>query len=317
MESRRRKRIKPGGFFGTSSWIRLALLVVMIYQHLLPACHGAVEFPSPADFDSYVVRHHHSLVLVGLETGCEKCNILLSELERVQLRDPQQGTGSRSGSSGGNDVTSGFLSLVAVDARKHKANIRDFDVSQVPTLLWFSRTGGGDVRARNAQLESGRGILKRQRIVARGIPVPEPFGGGYEITAEGISAFLNDKLGPGKTFVHRRMPAARPSLNADRVADGAVEDDGDFVGMILDARTFYATVLNPETFVLVLFCNSWHTDCKDFRSTYVFVSVCSLDIFRVCPLTVALKYRSVLQVCKGCSDFLDRPARRCGGRRHR
>ena len=215
---------------------------------------GAVDFPSPTTFDSHIARHHHSLVLIGLKKGCPKCNILLSELQRVRIAAAAR--------------NSNLLSLVAIDVREHKANVRDFDVTQVPTLLWFSRAGGGSARAANEALQTGRGIIRQQRINSRGLPYPELFS-GHDLTAEGISAFLNDKLGPGKTSVLTNSAGGNvpePGGSVDAAAGG------EFVGVLLDDRTFYATVFNPDTFSLVLFCNGWNEECKALRSTYARVS---------------------------------------------
>ena len=68
------------------------LTVVLLWLACACALHvgrgdgSNVQFPSPPELDNVIARHHHALVLVGLEKGCPKCNILLSELERVRLR---------------------------------------------------------------------------------------------------------------------------------------------------------------------------------------------------------------------------------------
>lgn len=246
-----------------SSSFAFAFFVVLLSISASDLSVAAVEFPSPTAFDSHIARHHHSLVLIGLEKGCPKCNILLSELQRVQIAAAAR--------------NSNLLSLVAVDVRQHKANVRDFDVTQVPTLLWFSRAGGGRARAANEALQTGRGIIRQQRIDARGLPYPEPFS-GFDLTAEGISAFLNDKLGPGKTSVLADPPAGgdyvppEPGASVGAAPPPPPPPGGEFVGVVLDDRTFYATVLNPDTFSLVLFCNGWNEECKAFRSTYAHVS---------------------------------------------
>ena len=223
-------------------------------------CDAAVVFPQPGEFDSHLRRFHHGLVLVGLEKKCDKCTIVLSELERIELRDVQSG--------GASSQPTDLLTLVAVDAREHKHNIRDFEVTQVPQLLWFSSSGGAAARVANLAARMGRGVIRRQRLQERGLPVPEPFP-GTDFSAASISDFLNARLGPNKTFVR---PKNRRTLALDDTKTDpstAAIRSLEFVGMTLNDRTFYPTVHNPDTFSLVLFCNSWNQECKDFRDTSV------------------------------------------------
>jgi hypothetical protein len=297
---------------------------------------AAVDFPSASELDAHLRRHQHTLLLVGLEKGCPKCTLLLEELELVQVRsDLGRAAPGRSDAGGRGAAASAaadspvvaerFLSLTTVDVKQHKANLFDFEVTEVPTLLWMSRAGGVGIGAAAAAAVVGpshRGVLRRQRLQRRGLPEPQPFR-GYELTAEGMVAFINARLGKDKVFVfdplairdgqagggserpggpgrggkggggrrdggggggaaaagggggrgglsagqHAASASPEPSAVVARKAVGARERR--FPGTVLDARTFFMTVLNPDVFVLVLFCNSWHRECKQVRDTCV------------------------------------------------
>jgi hypothetical protein len=253
----------PRPFGRVLAW---ACVIVATWLMVAPGWAAGVEFPSSGEFDAHVGRYHHALVLVGLSKGCAKCNILLGELERVRLL------------RGAADL----VAIVAVDAREHKRGLRDFEVTEVPTLLWFSRAGGANARAANMALQTGTGVVRRQRVRARGLPDPEPFS-GHPLTAAGIAAFLNEKLGPGKATVGAAVAltgggggGAAAAAASAAAAAAAAEGAGtvEFVGVVLDDRTFQATVGNPDTFTLVLFCNSWHAECKAFRETCVRARAC-------------------------------------------